>query len=59
MGVTSFFQGEFVRAHGQLEQAIAHYDRANSPVRIARYAQGSEGRLPLSPRTCPAVFGLP
>ncbi len=39
LGVTSFFQGEFRRARSELEQAVVHYDLANSPVHIARYAQ--------------------
>lgn len=39
LGVTSFFQGEFGRARTQLEAALRHYDLANSPIHIARYAQ--------------------
>jgi len=39
LGVTSFWQGEFVRGRKHLEQAIAHYDPAHHGTHIATYAQ--------------------
>jgi tetratricopeptide (TPR) repeat protein len=39
LGVTSFYQAQFVRARRQLEAAIDHYGPANSSIHIARYAQ--------------------